>query len=292
MSDSSKVLALIVIVAVISTAIGSMFTVSERERAIRFRFGEIIKHDYEPGWHWKLPFIESVRKFDRRILTLDAEPEEYLTSEKKNVIVDSYVKWRIDDITRYFTATGGDAVNANSRLAQIIKNGLRDEIGKRTIQDVISGERSQIMDLLTVQANKQVKELGIEVVDVRIIRIEYAAAISTSVYQRMEAERQRVAKDLRSRGAEAAEKIRADADRQRTVILAEAYRDAERVRGEGDAVAADIYAKAFSRNPEFYSFYRSLTAYKNSLTDRSDVIVLKPDSEFFKYFSSARGVRR
>jgi membrane protease subunit HflC len=233
-----------------------------------------------------------VRKFDRRILTLDAEPEEYLTSEKKNVIVDSYVKWRIDDITRYFTSTGGDTVNANSRLAQIIKNGLRDEFGKRTIQEVISGERAQIMDLLTVQANKQVKELGIEVVDVRIIRIEYAAAVSSSVYQRMEAERQRVAKDLRSRGAEAAERIRADADRQRTVILAEAYRDAERIRGEGDAVAADIYAKSFSRNPEFYSFYRSLTAYRNSLADRSDIIVLKPDSEFFKYFSSARGVRK
>ncbi len=292
MSDSSKLLAVILVIVAIATLSGSIFTVSEKERAIRFRFGEIIEHDYKPGWQWKVPFFESVRKFDRRILTLDSEPEEYLTSEKKNVLVDSYVKWRIDDLPRYFTATGGDTVNANARLSQIIKNGLRDEFGKRTIQEVISGERSQIMDLLTVQANKQVRELGIEVVDVRIIRIEYAAAISSSVYQRMEAERQRVAKDLRSRGAEAAEKIRADADRQRTVILAEAYRDAEQIRGEGDAQAADIYAKAFSRNPEFYSFYRSLTAYKTALADRSDVIVLKPDSEFFKYFGSARGNRR
>lgn len=292
MTDNNKLFALVLVVVGFSTVIGAIFTVNEKERAIRFRFGEIVEHDFKPGWHLKIPFIESVRKFDSRILTLDSEPEEYLTSEKKNVIVDSYVKWRIDDITRYFTATGGDTVNANQRLAQIIKNGLRDEFGKRTIQEVISGERAQIMDLLTVQANKQVKELGITVVDVRIIRIEYAAAVSSSVYQRMEAERQRVAKDLRSRGAEAAEKIRADADRQRTVILAEAYRDAERIRGEGDAVAADIYAKAFSRNPEFYSFYRSLTAYKNTFGDRSDVIVLKPDSEFFKYFNSARGVRK
>ncbi len=292
MSDNNKLFALVLVVVVIVAGIGSVFTVSEKERAIKFRFGEIIQDDYKPGIHGKLPFIESVRKFDARILTLDAEPEEYLTSEKKNVIVDSYVKWRIDDLRRYFTATGGDTINANQRLAQIIKNGLRDEFGKRTIQEVISGERAQIMDLLTVQANKQVKELGIQVSDVRIIRIEYAAAISSSVYQRMEAERQRVAKDLRSRGAEAAEKIRADADRQRTVILAEAYRDAERIRGEGDAIAADTYAKAFSRNPEFYSFYRSLTAYKTSFGDRSDVIVLKPDSDFFKYFNNARGVRK
>lgn len=287
--QEKALIALIGVVAVIVVIFSSMFSVSERERAIKFQFGEIVRDDYKPGLHFKFPLIQNVRKFDSRVLTLDAEPEEYLTSEKKNVIVDSFVKWRIDNVSRFFTATGGEVTNANLRLAELIKNGLRDEFGKRTIQEVISGERAQIMDLLTTQANKQVGELGIQVVDVRIIRIEYAAAISASVYLRMEAERQRVAKDLRSRGAEAAEKIRADADRQRTVILAEAYRDAERTRGEGDATSSEIYAKAFSRNPEFYSFYRSLTAYKTTLSDRSDIIVLKPDSEFFKYFNNSRG---
>jgi len=284
--------ALIGLVALMALLAGSMFSVSERERAVMFQFGEIVRDDFKPGLYFKIPLIQNVRKFDGRVLTLDSEPEEYLTSEKKNVLVDSYVKWRIENVARYFTATGGEVTNANQRLSELIKNGLRDEFGKRTIQEVISGERAQIMDLLTVQANKLVKELGIQVVDVRIIRIEYAASISNSVYQRMEAERQRVAKDLRSRGAEAAEKIRADADRQRTVILAEAYRDAERTRGEGDATSSEIYAKAFSKNSEFYSFYRSLTAYKKTFADRSDIIVLKPDSEFFKYFNSAKGSRR
>ena len=283
---------LICVAALVALIVSAIFTVSERERAVMFQFGEIVRDDFKPGLYFKIPFIQNVRKFDARVLTLDAEPEEYLTSEKKNVLVDSFVKWRIENVARYFTATGGEVANANQRLSELIKNGLRDEFGKRTIQEVISGERAQIMDLLTVQANKQVKELGIQVVDVRILRIEYAASISNSVYQRMEAERQRVAKDLRSRGAEAAEKIRADADRQRTVILAEAYRDAESTRGEGDAVSSEIYAKAFSRNSEFYSFYRSLTAYKKTFADRSDIIVLKPDSEFFKYFNSAKGSRR
>ena len=283
---------LIGVAALVALIVSAIFTVSERERAVMFQFGEIVRDDFKPGLYFKIPFIQNLRKFDARVLTLDAEPEEYLTSEKKNVLVDSFVKWRIENVARYFTATGGEVANANQRLSELIKNGLRDEFGKRTIQEVISGERAQIMDLLTVQANKLVKELGIQVVDVRILRIEYAASISNSVYQRMEAERQRVAKDLRSRGAEAAEKIRADADRQRTVILAEAYRDAESTRGEGDAVSSEIYAKAFSRNSEFYSFYRSLTAYKKTFADRSDIIVLKPDSEFFKYFNSAKGSRR
>ena len=283
---------LIGVAALVTLILSAIFTVSERERAVMFQFGEIVRDDFKPGLYFKIPFIQNVRKFDARVLTLDSEPEEYLTSEKKNVLVDSFVKWRIENVARYFTATGGEVANANQRLSELIKNGLRDEFGKRTILEVISGERAQIMDLLTVQANKLVKELGIQVVDVRILRIEYAASISNSVYQRMEAERQRVAKDLRSRGAEAAEKIRADADRQRTVILAEAYRDAESTRGEGDAISSEIYAKAFSRNSEFYSFYRSLTAYKKTFADRSDIIVLKPDSEFFKYFNSAKGSRR
>ena len=290
--SEKMLLALIGVGVLLALVVSAMFTVNERERAVMFQFGEIVRDDFEPGLYFKIPFIQNVRKFDARVLTLDSEPEEYLTSEKKNVLVDSFVKWRIENVARYFTATGGDVTNANQRLSELIKNGLRDEFGKRTIQEVISGERAQIMDLLTVQANKLVIELGIQVVDVRILRIEYAASISNSVYQRMEAERQRVAKDLRSRGAEAAEKIRADADRQRTVILAEAYRDAERTRGEGDATSSEIYAKAFSKNSEFYSFYRSLTAYKKTFADRSDIIVLKPDSEFFKYFNSAKGSRR
>ena len=290
--SEKMLLALIGVGVLLALVVSAMFTVNERERAVMFQFGEIVRDDFEPGLYFKIPFIQNVRKFDARVLTLDSEPEEYLTSEKKNVLVDSFVKWRIENVARYFTATGGDVGNANQRLSELIKNGLRDEFGKRTIQEVISGERAQIMDLLTVQANKLVIELGIQVVDVRILRIEYAASISNSVYQRMEAERQRVAKDLRSRGAEAAEKIRADADRQRTVILAEAYRDAERTRGEGDATSSEIYAKAFSKNSEFYSFYRSLTAYKKTFADRSDIIVLKPDSEFFKYFNSAKGSRR
>jgi len=289
---AANIFGLIISAAVLFVVSNSLFTVDEREKVIMFEFGEIVKDDFSPGIHWKVPVMNNVRKFDNRILTLDSDPEFYLTLEKKNVIVDSFVKWRIKDVTRFFTANAGDEVIALNKLAQIVKKGLRDEIGKRTIQQAISGERNQIMEVLKTKANVSVAELGMEIVDVRIKRIDFPDKISLSVYQRMEAERKRVANETRSRGAEAAERIQADADRQRTVLLAEAYRDSEHIRGEGDGKAADIYAKAYTKNPEFYSLYRSLSAYKNSFSNKSDIMVIKPDSDFFKYFTDSRAQSR
>lgn len=283
---------LILLIAALVFAAFSVFTVKEWERAILFRFGEIVRTDFAPGLHFKWPLINNVRKFDGRIMTLDAEPERYLTAEKKNVIVDAFVKWRIEDVSKYYTAMGGDEVRANIRLSQIIKDGLRAEFGKRTIQEVVSGERKEIMAILAVNADTIAHNFGINVVDVRLKRIDLPEDISTSVYRRMEAERARVAKDLRSRGAEAAERIRADADRQRTVIIAEAYREAEQLRGEGDAKAAEIYANAFSKDPEFYSFYRSINAYQRAFSQKSDIMLLEPDNDFFKYFKDPRGTKR
>lgn len=280
----AKTLVGIFIAAVVVIASFALFTVDEREKAVLFRLGEIVRTDFEPGLHWQTPFVNNVRKFDARIQTLDAEPERFLTSEKKNVIVDSFVKWRIKDVSNYYTATGGDALRANLRLSQIIKDGLRGEFAKRTIQEAISGERAEIMDIITGLANKEAQAFGIDIVDVRIKRVDFPQDISDSVYQRMRAERERVAKDLRSRGAEAAEKIRAEADRQRTVIIADAYRDAEKLRGEGDASATEIYAKAYGKDVEFYSLYRSLNAYKTTFANKNDMLVIEPNSEFFKYF--------
>lgn len=285
----AKSMSLILAAVVLWLGSMSLFIVDERELAVKFRLGEFDRADYTPGLYFKIPFINNVRKFDRRIMTLDAEPERYLTFEKKNVIVDAFIKWRISEVENYYKTMGGDERRAGMRLSQVIKNGLRDEFGKRTIQEAISGERSQIMNVITAQIEEQAKQFGIEVVDVRIKRIELPPEVSSSVYDRMEAERSRVAKDLRSRGAEAAERIRADADRQRTVILAEAYRDAERLRGEGDGGSAEIYAQAFSKDAKFYEFYRSLDAYKNVFTSSEDVLVLDPGSEFFQYFKDASG---
>lgn len=267
----------------------SVFTVNERELAIKFRLGEFERADYTAGIHFKIPVINKVRKFDARVMTLDMEPARFLTLEKKNVIVDAFVKWRIEDVSAFYRTTGGDEMRANQRLSQVVIEGLRNEFGKRTIQEAISGERAQIMTIITDQFAEQARQFGILVVDVRIKRIELPPEVSSSVYQRMEAERTRVAKDLRSRGAEAAERIRADADRQRTIILAEAYRDSERTRGEGDARSSDIYAKAFGRNEEFYRLYRSLDAYKNVFSNQNDVLVLDPGSEFFRYFKNVQG---
>ncbi|MDD3448724.1 MAG: protease modulator HflC [Gammaproteobacteria bacterium] len=286
MGQNTVKLGIIGLLALLVLGAFSIYTVDERQKAILFRLGEIVRTDLEPGIHFKFPLIYNVGKFDARILTLDEAPERFLTSEKKNVMVDSFVKWRIDDVGRFYQRTGGDERTAAMRLSQILKDGLRSEFAKRTVQEVVSGDRAQIMDILTENANRQVSELGISVVDVRIQQIELPAEVSGSVYRRMEAERARVARDFRSRGAEAAERIRADADRQRTVILAEAYRDAEGIRGEGDARATDIYAKAYSRDPEFYAFYRSLRAYRDTFRDRSDVMLMQPDSEFFRYFKN------
>ncbi len=285
----NKMYILVALVAVALGLMSSAFTVKEWERAILFQFGEVVRTEYKPGLHFKIPVINNVRKFDGRVMTLDAEPERYLTAEKKNLIVDAFVKWRIDDIKQYYTAMGGDAERTNLRLSQIIKDGLRAEFGKRTIQEVVSGERKEVMEVLAVNTEAQARGFGIRVVDVRIKRIDLPEDISTSVYRRMEAERARVAKDLRSRGAEAAERIRADADRQRTVIVAEAYRESEQMRGEGDAKASDLYATAFKRDPEFFSFYRSINAYRDSFKDKGDVLLIEPDSDFFKYFKDSKG---
>lgn len=264
----------------------SLFTVDETQTALRFQLGEMVEADYQPGLHWKWPLINNIRKFDRRLQTLDTEPERFLTAEKKNVIVDSFAMWRIQDVRRFYTAVGGDPVQANVRLDQIVKDGLRSEFSKRTIQEVVSGDRDQIMETLSRLLKEQAKQLGIAAVDVRIKRIDLPPDVSNSVFSRMKAERLRVAKDFRSRGAEAAERIRADADRQSTVILAEAYRDAERQRGEGDAQATDIYARAYGKDQDFYSFSRSLTAYRQSFGDKSDVLLLQPEgSQFFQYFN-------
>jgi membrane protease subunit HflC len=281
-----KTRSLIVVGAIVVLVLAafSVFEVKEWERAILFRFGEVVRTDYDPGLHFKLPIINTVRKYDGRIMTLESEPERYLTAEKKNLIVDAFVKWRIKDVKKYYTSLGGDETRARNRLSQIIKDGLRAEFGKRTIQEVVSGERASVMSVLQVNADAQAENFGISIIDVRIKRVDLPEDISASVYRRMEAERARTAKELRSRGAEAAERIRADADRQRTIILAEAYREAETQRGKGDARAAEIYAKAFSRDPEFYAYYRSINAYRESFKDKSDVMVLDPSSDFFKYF--------
>ena len=264
----------------------SLFTVDETQTALRFQLGEMVEADYQPGLHWKWPLINNIRKFDRRLQTLDTEPERFLTAEKKNVIVDSFVMWRIQDVRRFYTAVGGEPIQANVRLDQIVKDGLRSEFSKRTIQEVVSGDRDQIMETLSRLLKEQAKQLGIAAVDVRIKRIDLPPDVSNSVFSRMKAERLRVAKDFRSRGAEAAERIRADADRQSTVILAEAYRDAERQRGEGDAQATDIYAQAYGKDQDFYSFSRSLTAYRQSFGDKSDILLLQPEgSQFFQYFN-------
>jgi len=267
----------------------SVFTVDMRQRAILFKFGEILASDFEPGLHFKMPLINNVKKFDKRILTIDQQPERFLTAEKKDLIVDSYVKWRIADVVQYFKTTQGDESQAGRLLYQNINNGLRDEFGKRTVQEVIAGDRTEIMSIMTAEATEKAKTLGIEVIDVRIKKIDLPARVSDSVYRRMRAERERVARDFRSKGAEAAERIRADADRQRSVILAEAYRDSEIVRGEGDAKATDIYAAAFSENEDFFRFNRSINAYKNNFSTADDIILLEPDSEFFRYFSHSRG---
>lgn len=267
----------------------AVFTVDERQEAILFQFGEIIEADFEPGLHLKIPFINNVKKFDNRILTIDQKPERFLTQEKKDLIVDSYVKWRITDVVQYFKTTQGDELTAGRLLYENINNGLRDEFGKRTIQEIISGDRAHIMELMTQQASKRAQTLGISVVDVRVKKVDYPERVSNSVYQRMRAEREREARDFRSKGHEASERIQADADRQQSILLAEAYRDSEIARGEGDARATEIYAHSFNKDREFYKFSRSLTAYQNTFSNSGDVILLEPDSEYFRYFKDPSG---
>lgn len=265
----------------------SIFTVDQRQFAIIFQLGEVKEVITEPGLNFKFPLIQNVRYFDRRILTLDSnEPERFITSEKKNVLVDSFVKWRIVDPKLYYISVGGDEARARTRLSQTVNAGLREEFGKRTVHDVVSGERDKIMEDMRAKADQDARKIGVQIVDVRLKRVDLPTEVSESVYRRMEAERKRVANELRSQGSAEAEKIRADADRQREVIVAEAYRDAQKIKGDGDAKAAAIYAQAFNQNAEFYAFYRSLEAYRNSFRSKGDVIVVEPNSDFFKYLKS------
>ena len=263
----------------------STFIVMQYELALKLRLGEIIDSDYEPGLHFLVPVINNVQKFDGRIRTLDARPERFLTIEKKDMIVDYFVKWRISDVAQFFRSTGGSDARTARLLAERINTGLRDEFGKRTVQEVVSGERAEIMDKLTRVADQNANELGVEVIDVRVKQIDLPPEVSESVYGRMRAERERVARDLRAQGSEAAERIRADADRQRTVILADAFREAEKLRGAGDAKAAEIFAQAYEQNAEFFAFYRRVIAYPEVFRGGSNMLVLDPSSEFFRYFN-------
>jgi membrane protease subunit HflC len=266
----------------------SLFTVDQRQYAIVFQLGEIKEVIKEPGLAFKWPLIQNVRYFDRRILTLDsAEPERFLTAEKKPVLVDSFVKWRIDDVRKYYISVSGDELIAKTRLSQTVNSGLREEFGKRTVHDVVSGARDKIMADVQKKADADMRAMGVEIIDVRLKRVDLPAEVSEAVYRRMETERKRVANELRSQGAAEAEKIKADADRQREVIVAEAYRDAQKIKGEGDAKAASIYGQAFSQNAEFYAFYRSLEAYRGAFRSKSDLLVVEPNSDFFKYLKSA-----
>lgn len=268
----------------------AVFKVEEWQQALVLKFGEIVKSDYKPGLHFMIPFVNTAAKFETRLLSLDKEPQRFLTKEKKDVIVDYYAKWYIANVEKFYTASrGGDIEYANGLLGQRINQALRDEFGKRTVQEVVAGERTEILNIVTTTTTELTEQLGIAVVDVRTKRIDLPEEVSSKVYDRMRSERVRVAKELRAQGAEAAERIQANSDRERQVILAKAYRDAEIIRGEGDAQATEIYASAFGKDEEFYALYRSLSAYQNSFDNNNNVLLLEPDSEFFKYFNSRSG---
>jgi len=279
-----------IVVVVLFLGYSSIFRVYQWEQAIVFKFREIERTVSQPGLHFMIPWINTVQKFETRLLNFDQEPQRFLTSEKKDVIVDYYMKWRISNVQDFYTATrGGDIQYANGLLGQRVNRALRDEFGRRTVQEVVAGTRGEVLDIVRTTTDMVQSELGIDIVDVRTKRIDLPEEVSTSVYDRMRAERTRVAKDFRARGGEASERIKANADREREVILANAFRDAETIRGEGDATATEIYASAYGKNQEFYSFYRSLNAYQNSFNSGSDILLLQPDSEFFKYFRGQQG---
>jgi len=283
MNQTKGLIVLGLVLFAIIAALSTFYSVDEREKVLIVRFGQILRHDDKPGIHIKVPFMDDARYFDARTLTMDADPQPFLTKEKKYVIVDSFVKWRIVDARQYYLTVGGQEAEARRRLEQVVNSGLRDEFGKRNIQSVISTERGKIMQILTEYADNEARKFGIRVVDVRLQRVDLSDDISQSVYQRMKAERSRIANELRAQGEEAAEKIRANAERQRQVLLADAYRQAERIRGEGDARATAIYADAYGRAPEFFALYRSLNAYKESLKKKDDIMIVDPSADFFKY---------
>lgn len=284
--NSTNFLVGLVIVLVLASM--SIFIVDQRQSAIVFQFGEVVRVESTPGIKMKVPLMQNVRFFDSRILTLDTpDPERFLTAEKKNLLVDSFVKWRITDVKLYYVSVNGDEILAQTRLKQTVDAALREEFGKRTIHEVVSGKRDELMKVVQEKADVDARRIGVEVVDVRLKRVDFPSEISSSVYSRMDAERKRVANELRATGNAESEKIRADADKQREVILAQAYRDAQKMKGEGDAKAAAIYSAAFSRNPEFYAFYRSLDVYKQGFKNKSDVMVLDAGSPFFKYLKGS-----
>jgi len=288
MKKSSIFISALSLIAVIIIS-QSIFVVSEIERAVKLRFGEIVQFDLEPGLHFKWPIVNSVRYFDSRILTLDAQPQRYLTSEKKALMVDSFIKWRIKDVAKYFTTTGGDEERAKRLLSQRVDTGLRNEFGTRTVKEVVSGERDQLMNSLTSMLDEIAQEeLGVQVIDLRVKRIDLPLEVSESVYNRMRTERERLARELRAQGNEVAEKIRATADKDKTIILADAYREAEETRGNGDAKATATYAEAYSQDPEFYDFTRSLKAYQATFQSKGDILLIDPDSDFFKYLDNSK----
>lgn len=275
-------------VVVLILASMSLFVVDQRQTAIVFQLSEVIRVETTPGLKFKLPLVQNVRFFDSRILTLDApEPERIITAEKKNMLVDSFVKWRIFDVKQYYISVGGDEARAQTRLMQTVNSAMREEFGKLTIHEVVSGKRDELMRVVQEKTDADARKIGVEVLDVRLKRVDFPVEISQSIYSRMDAERKRVANELRATGNAESEKIRADADRQREVTLAQAYRDAQKIKGEGDARASALYANAFGRNPEFYAFYRSLDVYKQGFKNKSDVMVLDAGSPFFKYLKGS-----
>jgi len=281
---------ILVAVLVLFVASNSLYVIKETERGVLLRFGEVVNPDIKPGWHGKIPFVNNVRKFDGRVLTVDSQPERFFTQEKKALIVDSYAKFRVADTAKFYTATNGEEARAMGLLAQRINDGLRNQVAVRTIQEVVSGERDQLMIDLTAELTIVAQEeLGVEVVDVRVKQIDLPPDVSESVYRRMNAEREKEAREHRSQGQELAEGIRAAADREVTVLKANAYRDAELIRGEGDAIATATYADAFNQDPEFYSFTRSLRAYQDSFQGGGDIMLIQPDSEFFRYLKDSKG---
>jgi len=289
MNSVKSILIAAVALLLLVVASASLFIVPEQQTALLLRLGKIVDSDFKPGLHVKLPVVQNAVLFDRRIQTLDAKPEHFLTSEKKFVVVDSFVKWRISDVAQYYRSTSGN-INTTSRLlGERINAALRDEFGQRTIHEVVAGERAEIMDELTKQADEDASDLGVEIVDVRIKQIDFPPEISSRVYERMRTERERVARELRAEGAEAAERIKADADRQKVEIVAQAYKESEVIRGEGDALSTKAYADAFNKDAEFYAFWRSLDAYRDVFASGGSMMVLDPESEFFRYFSNKKG---
>lgn len=285
MNSPRVVLVLLAVAAVVVSM--SLFTVDERDLAVKFRFGEIVKTDFEPGLHFKIPIVNNVNKYPRRLLAINNPQELFLTVEKKNLLVDFFIEWRISDVGDFYRTSGGDELVAAQRLLEIVKDGIRAEFAKRTVLEVVSAERRDLMDDMLAKARTNAVSLGIEVVDVRVERIEFSDEVSESVFNRMRQERARIAAELRAQGAENAERIRAEADRERTVLLAEAYRDAEILRGEGDATAAEIYAKAYDKDRDFYSFHRSIQAYRRAIGQPGDLLILDSKGEFFRYLNQA-----